>query len=978
MHLSSKVIFIFIVFCQSIFSNAVGGTFDPLSFVSSIRDGQVLQGELIDSLRGVSSLAISPDGNYLYAASYYDDAVTVFAVDRWEAQLSLVQTWTEDNEIITHFDALTSITLSPDGRHLYVASLGDEAITVFQRDTDTGALSFVEVLTEDGIDSYNNTVDGLSNLFGLGLKGLSFTPDGKHLYTANSYSGHAYFSRDPLSGKLKFLGNPDLPGRLSHNNTATHPNNKIVFTTDTLNDAIHVFHRDILSGELTHLQTIEDDVEATDINSPSFLTLSNDGRFLYVTAADDDAVSVFIINENTGLISLIETLVDGGTDRFGKSISALEGASYMTLSVDNSYLYVLSKADDGVTVFKRDTDTGHLELVESFVDGDTINGGAVTLLNNPSSVVTIEGRPFFIVSSWLDSSLTLLMNPNINSMPELMITQPINGQKFTSAESINATGVAYDPELGLVSESIQWNTSIPITGLPILDDSIVLEELAEGSYKLNASISFSDGSTLTKSVHIVVNNYSLQPVEIVSKPITTATTETLYQFDVEFIDNTFLSANPVTGNLDFFVIGAEFSLGNHPLGMTIDSSTGLIEWTPTLDQVGTFPVTVRLKADYYNNTSPDPVEFWATLDFVIQIASDDFNSVPIISSTPLTEAVVGHEYSYEISATDTDGDPLVLRLAASPPDMSISSYDTNQTNESLGTISWTPSSAAVGGNPVTIEVQDGRGGVVSQSFVVTVSGQNLPPSIVSSPVKDAIESKAYVYDVHAVDPNLNDLLSYSLDIHPDGMNINSYTGLINWAPEEKYVAGNDLPNTQCALPGMEIGTLQPQLKWAWRDEMVRHAPLVAQLSDDNGDGQINAEDEPDVVFVSHPSFQRVQKQYPGTIKVINGGDGTALSTFTVPSESISGFSHVALGDIDGDGVVEIVAITEDSTIVAYDHTGGTPKWESEPFMPNNEGIWSTLALADLDGDSTVEIMVGKTVLNGNDGSIKWVGEGVYI
>ncbi|MCG8673750.1 MAG: putative Ig domain-containing protein, partial [Pseudomonadales bacterium] len=127
-----------------------------------------------------------------------------------------------------------------------------------------------------------------------------------------------------------------------------------------------------------------------------------------------------------------------------------------------------------------------------------------------------------------------------------------------------------------------------------------------------------------------------------------------------------------------------------------------------------------------------------------------------------------------------------------------------------------------------------------------------------------------------------------------------------------------------------------------------------------------------------PSFQRVQKQYPGTIKVLNGSDGTALSTFAVPNESISGFSHVALGDIDGDGVVEIVAITEDSKIVAYDHTGGTPIWESEPFMPNNEGIWSTPSLADLDGDSSVEIMVGKTVLNGNDGSIKWVGEGDYI
>nr|MDZ8048014.1 beta-propeller fold lactonase family protein [Nostoc sp. DedQUE02] len=50
------------------------------------------------------------------------------------------------------------MTVSPDGKYLYVAGYDDSAIAVFERDTTTGQLSFVEVQKDD-----TNGVDGLAS-----------------------------------------------------------------------------------------------------------------------------------------------------------------------------------------------------------------------------------------------------------------------------------------------------------------------------------------------------------------------------------------------------------------------------------------------------------------------------------------------------------------------------------------------------------------------------------------------------------------------------------------------------------------------------------------------------------------------------------------------------------------------------------------------------------------------------------------------
>ena len=100
-----------------------------------------------------------------------------------------------------------------------------------------------------------------------------------------------------------------------------------------------------------------------------------------------------------------------------------------------------------------------------------------------------------------------------------------------------------------------------------------------------------------------------------------------------------------------------------------------------------------------------------------------FNQKPIIGSTPGTTAKVGVLYTYEIVATDPDGDTLTYALVEDeyPEGMTINGT----------TVSWTPTVDQLGPNPVTVEVNDGKVSVF-QTFTITVE-EALLDSIVVVP-----------------------------------------------------------------------------------------------------------------------------------------------------------------------------------------------------------------------------------------------------
>jgi YVTN family beta-propeller protein len=86
------------------------------------------------------------------------------------------------------------------------------------------------------------------------------------------------------------------------------------------------------------------------------------------------------------------------------------------------------------------------------------------------------------------------------------------------------------------------------------------------------------------------------------------------------------------------------------------------------------------------------------------------NYAPVIYSPPISTGTVGIVYTYDVNATDPNGDAVAYSLVNPLPGMSI--------NDGTGLVCWVPPS--IGDYEVTVEAGDGKGGYASQTFVIDV------------------------------------------------------------------------------------------------------------------------------------------------------------------------------------------------------------------------------------------------------------------
>lgn len=149
-----------------------------------------------------------------------------------------------------------------------------------------------------------------------------------------------------------------------------------------------------------------------------------------------------------------------------------------------------------------------------------------------------------------------------------------------------------------------------------------------------------------------------------------------------------------------------FALLAGPDGMTVDAQTGVVTWTPTPAQVGSWSIVLQVSDGRGGS---------ATQSYDLQVgAVGSSNRDPIIVSTPAPPAVLaGQTFLYAVEALDPDNDTLSFSLTDSPVGMTIDSQS--------GLVSWTSSLVDVGTHVVTIEVSDGLGGLATQSFDLEVS-----------------------------------------------------------------------------------------------------------------------------------------------------------------------------------------------------------------------------------------------------------------
>ena len=230
-----------------------------LTFVENIHDGDLDNvGNLVRGIERPWPIIISPDNRHVYVANFAFDtpsaAVTLFKRDIDTGRLTFVASLNNggvDNigNTVDGIFGSRSIAVSPEGQNIYATGsnngLGSGVVT-FSRNADTGQITFVE-----------NIIFGE---LGGNLFSIMVSRDGRHVYVAGSDSGLVVFSRNLTTGQLIFVENiPDneVSGLDFSTSVAISPDNQYVYATGGgSKGSLVTFRRNINTGHLTFQESL--------------------------------------------------------------------------------------------------------------------------------------------------------------------------------------------------------------------------------------------------------------------------------------------------------------------------------------------------------------------------------------------------------------------------------------------------------------------------------------------------------------------------------------------------------------------------------------------------------------------------------------------------------------------------------------------------------------------------------------------------
>ena len=356
---------------------------------------------------------------------------------------------------------------------------------------------------------------------------------------------------------------------------------------------------------------------------------------------------------------------------------------------------------------------------------------------------------------------------HVNRPPQLATVSAVSGNE---QEAITFTFSGSDPD-----KEDEGKLRYQISNLPtgaILDAASggfswnpTYEQ--SGEYSLTAEVTDSAGSTAQIKIPVTIKNINRPPV-IEPLPAITGRENEPLTITLKFSD----PDQEDQGKL-------KVSSSNLPTGANLNAATGIITWTPTFDQSGSYT------SDYLITDS-----FGATVSGTMSVQIENVNRAPAI---PAVTALVGKENEVLSGSLPEATDP--DKEDQGKLSYSIGNLPGGFTFEAgTRSLQWTPSFEQAGSYSLNYIVTDAGGLTAQVPLAITIANLNRPPVLAEVGNLQAEEGQALRQTLpEATDPDQEDAgkLSYEVANAPAGASFNSGSRSLEWTP--RYNQAGEYP-----------------------------------------------------------------------------------------------------------------------------------------------------------------------------------------
>jgi 6-phosphogluconolactonase (cycloisomerase 2 family) len=348
-----------------------------------------------------AALTISPDGKNVYSVDESWGSVATLTRDPADGSLrpipgptgclSITPSSSSGCTEARKLHGAKDVAISPDGKNVYVAATGDDAVAVLDRDPGDGHLT--QSSGDGGCVAAASTGCGEGRTLDSPTS-IVVSPDGENVYVGSDGlgGGIAVFNRDPETGDLSQKSGPEgcvnasgggceegLDEMVGVQKLEISADGRFLYALSPTRDAVTVYEVDESNGSLTPLSgpggcvvsaPADGCTVAIGLGEPRALVFSSagEGENAYLASERRDAILIFDRNPATGALTQKPGTAGcvsntGQSDpmqagTLGQCVNgvAMDGVNSIAVLPDGSALYATADESDGVVVFERAPD----------------------------------------------------------------------------------------------------------------------------------------------------------------------------------------------------------------------------------------------------------------------------------------------------------------------------------------------------------------------------------------------------------------------------------------------------------------------------------------------------------------------------------------------------------------------------------------------------------------------------------------------